>query len=344
MKETKCIYDLLQHVDLLKEVGEAIRLDKTVVFPTETVYGLGANGLSALGVDGIYEAKGRPSDNPLILHICSLDMLKGLTDEINEDAARLMEAFWPGPLTLVFKKTNRVPLRVTGGLDTVAVRMPRHPIALAIIEASGVPIAAPSANLSGKPSPTRFRHVFEDLDGRVDYIIVEDTVDIGLESTVCDVTGDEPVILRPGSISLEDIVQVTGKGHLDPGLIPLKSHEKPKSPGMKYTHYAPEVPLILVEGSAGQVLTYMKALQAENMKLGYLLFQDTLDLSGVTGESLGNREDLDQVAEQLFKNLRHFKATDYDKILCEIPKDTRGIGEAIRNRLLKAAGHSIVTF
>ncbi len=342
MKKTQIIENIMTEPHLLTQIGEALKQGKTVVFPTETVYGLGGNGLLDEAIDAIYTAKGRPSDNPLILHISSREMLDVLTGDVSLDALALMDAFWPGPLTLVFNKKQGVSDRATGGLSTVAVRMPRHPIALAVIEAAGVPIAAPSANLSGKPSPTEAQHVIEDLFGRVDYIISDDSVDIGLESTVCDVTGNEPIILRPGSISLKAIQAVLGKGSMDPGLSSIDEVLQPKSPGMKYTHYAPEVPMVLIEGEVHSVVDYLKSFGVKDERIGLLLFQDTLDLLGIKGESLGGRQNLEQVAVQLFKNLRHFKSQDYDKILCEIPSSAEGIGEAIRNRLLKAAGQLVI--
>lgn len=338
MTQTKLVYDILADSERLCEVGEAIKSGKTVVFPTETVYGLGANGLDERAIDGIYQAKGRPSDNPLILHVSSLAMLEVLVSAVSNDAKQLIAAFWPGPLTLVFHKRPSVPFKATGGLNTVAVRMPRHPIARAVIESAGVPIAAPSANLSGKPSPTRADHVIEDLDGRVDYIICDDSVDIGLESTVVDMTTEVPCVLRPGSISLAQIEGVLGRAvrvsHAEAGV----GDFVPVSPGMKYTHYAPESPLILLEGSALSVEAYIREYFLSEGRIGYLLFEDTLKLLGLSGRSLGNRQDLDGIASRLFQNLRHFKAVNYDKIVCEIPAETHGVGEAIRNRLLKASG------
>lgn len=342
MKQTLLITNILNDPAALQAVGEAIRDGKTVVFPTETVYGLGANGLSEDAIDGIYEAKGRPSDNPLILHISRIEMLEALVASVSEDAQALIDAFWPGPLTLVFNKSEKVPYRATGGLETVAIRMPRHPIARAIIDAAGVPVAAPSANLSGKPSPTKAAHVIEDLSGRVDFIVCEDSVEIGLESTVCDVTQAEPVVLRPGSIGVAEIRQVTGKGHLDPGIHEVKHLVKPKSPGMKYRHYAPEAPMILIEGSMEEVVEYIRGLHLETERVGYLLFEDTLKTLEINGQTLGPREDPDIIALRLFENLRHFKAAEYDKIVCEIPARGTGVSDAIRNRLLKAAGNDLV--
>lgn len=341
MKQTQLIENILQNRALLELAAKGLRDGLTVVFPTETVYGLGANGLSASAIDGIYEAKGRPSDNPLILHISNEAMLKPLVKHIPDMALKLMAAFWPGPLTLVFEKSAVVPLRATGGLGTVAIRMPRHPLALALIEAAGIPIAAPSANLSGKPSPTDFEHVVEDLFGRVDFIVASEPSEIGLESTVVDVTGEVPVILRPGSISTSDVRRVVGACSEDPALKDVKEQLKPKSPGMKYRHYAPEVPMLLLEGSAEKVLDWLEKA-GEQGRTAYLLFEDTWEATGYKGLNLGKRDDLDTVARRLFQNLRHIKAKEYDKIICEIPTETEGIGEAIRNRLLKAAGQSVI--
>lgn len=251
----------------LIEGGRILQGGGLVAFPTETVYGLGANGLDPEAVRQIYVAKGRPSDNPLILHIAELDDLEQLVTEVPEQAQKLMTQFWPGPLTLVFQKQPSVPREVTGGLDTVAVRMPSHPIARALIQLAGVPIAAPSANRSGRPSPTLAQHVVQDMDGRVAMIIDGGPCEVGVESTVVDVTTPEAILLRPGGISLEDLREVLGDVKLDVGVasaVNERSEEfKPRSPGMKYRHYSPEAEILIVEGERERVQEKMLGLLTE---------------------------------------------------------------------------------
>ncbi|MDU2063817.1 MAG: L-threonylcarbamoyladenylate synthase [Sporomusaceae bacterium] len=331
---------------VIEVAGALLRQGGLVAFPTETVYGLGANGYSPEAVAAIYAAKGRPSDNPLILHIASLAMLDELVTTVPVAAEKALQAFWPGPLTIIAPKSSRVPLAVTGGLDTVAVRYPSSVIARELIAAANVPIAAPSANRSGKPSPTTAQAVLEDLDGRIDMIIDGGPCDIGLESTVLDCTGDIPVILRPGGITYEMLVQELGQVEVDPGLS-LGSQAAPKAPGMKYRHYAPTAPLILFEGPEQAVQTAMQERVAQETKqgrrLGLLICEEWRSLFQMVEsvETFGSLLDLDAVAGQIFGALRSFDHESVDLILAQgIPES--GIGRAVMNRLRKAAGQQIV--
>ncbi|WP_430884033.1 L-threonylcarbamoyladenylate synthase [Fusibacter sp. JL216-2] len=332
---------------LLEEAAQILHKGGTVAFPTETVYGLGANALDANAVSKIYIAKGRPSDNPLIVHIADEADLEALVSGVTETAKKLMDAFWPGPLTLIFDKSDQVPESVTAGLETVAVRMPSHPVARALIKASGVPVAAPSANLSGKPSPTDGAHVVLDLDGRVDAIVCGQSSDVGLESTVLDVTGDVPLILRPGGVTREDIVGVVGACNVDPAIEKVLSKDlKPKSPGMKYTHYAPEADLYVYEGDTDKVTSYIEGLkvkyESQGLKVGIMTCDEHLSkYSGGMIKSLGSKSNLSQMASRLFAVLREFDDEKADIILSEA-FSKEGIGHALMNRLLKAAGHRVI--
>lgn len=333
--------DLLRAAALLRE-GE------TVAFPTETVYGLGGNALKPMAIRKIFKAKGRPADNPLIVHIADREALDGLVREVTPLAEALMAAFWPGPLTLVMKKQPEVPSEVTGGLDTVAVRMPAHPLARRLIRLSGVPVAAPSANLSGRPSPTRCEDVIRDLSGRVACILCGALSDIGLESTVVDVTGSEPVVLRPGGITLEMIRAAVGTGRHDEAVDrKLVEGEAARSPGMKYTHYAPEAEVILFRGDPEAVLAEIcaraKQLSLEGKRVGVMTFDERAQAYSDCGEviSLGSCFQPEQVAQNLFRTLRTFDERAVDVVLSETIEDS-GLGKAIMNRLIKAAGYRIV--
>lgn len=252
----------------IARAGEILRNGGLVAFPTETVYGLGANALDEKAAAKIYAAKGRPSDNPLIVHIAETEALEEIVAQVPEAARQLARAFWPGPLTMIFRKNDRVPYGTTGGLDTVAVRMPDHEIAREMIRAGGGYIAAPSANTSGRPSPTTAAHVADDLWGRIDMIIDGGSVGIGLESTIVDLSGETPVILRPGYINQEMLQSVIGTVEMDKGLIAADSSVRPKAPGMKYKHYAPKAELVIIEGKAGTVVDKINKLIAEGEKKG----------------------------------------------------------------------------
>ncbi|UTE79295.1 L-threonylcarbamoyladenylate synthase [Rossellomorea sp. KS-H15a] len=323
------------------DAAKILQQDEVVAFPTETVYGLGANATSDTAVEKIFKAKGRPSDNPLIVHISNKEQLKGLVEEIPMDASKLIDAYWPGPLTIIFKnKENVFSGRVTAGLDTVGIRMPDHPVALSIIEASGLPIAAPSANRSGKPSPTTAQHVIDDLDGRIAGVVDGGETGVGVESTVVDCTGEIPVILRPGGITKEQLEEVVGKVEVDPSLKEGKG--APKSPGMKYTHYAPDAPVYLVDGTKEDVQRLVDEKKEEGLKVGVLTTEEQMDwYQADLILSAGRRDDLKTVAQHLYDTLRAFNRSNVDIIFAEMfPEE--GVGLAIMNRLQKAAGYRVI--
>ena len=323
------------------DAAKILQLGQVVAFPTETVYGLGANAFSDEAVQLIFQAKGRPSDNPLIVHIANNKQLEELVEEIPEGAKKLMEAFWPGPLTIILKSKKQVSKFVTAGLSTVGVRMPDHPVALALIEASGLPIAAPSANTSGKPSPTSAKHVFEDLNGRIAGIVDGGSTGVGLESTVIDCSQEVFTILRPGSITPEMIKKVVSNVEIDPAT--LKETEAPKSPGMKYKHYAPDAQMHLVNGSMEFIHKLIHNAKSEGKKVGILTTEENINqYKADVVLACGKREDLSTVAASLYDCIRQFNEENVDIIFCEsFPYE--GIGIAIMNRLWKACGHSIIT-
>ena len=326
--------------------GEVLKQGGLVAFPTETVYGLGGDGLNAGSSEKIYAAKGRPSDNPLIIHIADMESLEGIVTQVPEEARKLANAYWPGPLTMIFQKNDRVPYETTGGLDSVAVRMPSHPVAKALIQAGGGYIAAPSANTSGRPSPTRAEHVKEDLSGRIEMILDGGEVEIGLESTIVDFTSDKPVILRPGYISQEMIARVIGEVEMDKGLLITDSAVKPKAPGMKYRHYAPKAGLTIVQGNPEAVREYINnqcKMQGEKgLRAGVISTDENQEFyHAAVVKNIGRREDEEGIARHLFGILRAFDEEDVDCIYSEA-FDTPQMGQAIMNRLLKAAGHHII--
>lgn len=332
--------------EVLKQAGDIIKAGGLVAFPTETVYGLGGDALNPDSSRKIYAAKGRPSDNPLIVHIAKWEDLSPIVKEIPKAAKQLADAFWPGPLTMIFQKSDRVPYETTGGLDTVAVRMPVHPVAMAFIEEAGGYIAAPSANRSGRPSPTSAKYVEEDMQGRIEMIIDGGDVEIGLESTIVDMTVEEPMILRPGYITkemLEEVLQSVGE---DKTMMSLASGQAPKAPGMKYRHYAPKGELTIIDGNEEQVIEYINkqvpVLQKEGHKVGIIGTQTTVErYLGDVCKSAGNRQDETTIAKELYRILREFDDEEVTVIFSE-SFDTAGIGQAIMNRLLKAAGHKII--
>jgi L-threonylcarbamoyladenylate synthase len=319
----------------------------TVVLPTETVYGLGANALSSFAVNKIFLAKGRPVDNPLIVHVCSVKMMEDLLKEpLDLRAKKLIEAFWPGPLTLVFKRSDKVPLEVCAHLDTVAIRMPDHPIALKLIELANVPIAAPSANVSGKPSPTMAQHVIQDMDGRVDMIISADRSRIGVESTVLDISSPVAIILRPGGVTLEQLQKVLGNDGVMLDQMMNDEVDRPRSPGMKYTHYAPNATLQIVRGDKKDIIAYIQN-SIENHpnssgSVGVLCSDETKsEYQNAHIISIGSVDRLDQGASNLFAVLREFDQIGVDVIFAEaFAEDEMGL--ALMNRLKKAAGFNIV--
>ena len=332
---------------IIKTAADIIARGGLVAFPTETVYGLGGDAFDVNASARIYEAKGRPSDNPLIVHIAALEDLYSLTDNVPDKALALAKEFWPGPLTMIVDKKSCVPDTVTGGLSTVAVRLPSHKVARDLIKASGTFIAAPSANLSGRPSPTRAEHVIEDLSGRVDMIIDGGDIEIGLESTIVDLTEDVPVILRPGYITMEMIEDVIGGVRLDKALMTgVSDGVAPKAPGMKYRHYAPKAELTIIEGERDKVINRINSFVEEgrrrNRKVGVMLTAETYDMVEADVKiSLGSGDSNEEIARNLFATLREFDETGVDVIYSEGFGDN-GLGQAVMNRLLKAAGHRVI--
>lgn len=331
----------------MEEAAQLIRSGELVAFPTETVYGLGADALNPQASKKIYAAKGRPSDNPLIVHIAKFEDLEEIAKEVPQEAKKLADAFWPGPLTMIVDKNEKVPYETTGGMDTVAIRMPDHPAALELIRQSGCLIAAPSANTSGRPSPTLAEHVAEDLGGRIPMILDGGEVGIGIESTIIDLTEKIPMILRPGYITKEMLEAVIGTVQTDPGIIAADSTKKPKAPGMKYRHYAPKANLMLIDGAKCAVVDKINeltdAMHSEGKKVGIIGTDETVaSYRGDMVLSIGAREDEDAIARHLYKLLREFDEADVDVIYSESFATPR-IGQAIMNRLLKAAGHQVLT-
>ncbi len=329
--------------EAMEQAGTIIKKGGLVAFPTETVYGLGGDALNPDSSRKIYEAKGRPSDNPLIVHIAKIEDLQPIVKEIPDAAKKLAKVFWPGPLTMIFPKADCVPMETTGGLSTVAVRMPSHKTALAFIEAAGGYVAAPSANLSGKPSPTLAKYVLEDMDGRVDMIIDGGNIEIGLESTIVDLTGEVPTILRPGFITAEMIKEVLGQVELDPTLLDGTCTDRPKAPGMRYRHYAPKGDMLIVEGSAKAVVQEINAMLAESrkqgLKTGVIATTENAEFyQADVVKVVGDRTDEKAIGASLYRILREFDDENVDAIYSE-SFSTDGEGYAIMNRLLKAAGH-----
>lgn len=343
----------------LSVAGKIIKQGGLVAFPTETVYGLGGDALNPESSRKIYAAKGRPSDNPLIIHIADWKDLNRIVREIPVVATKLAEAFWPGPLTMIFKKSDLVPSQTTGGLDTVAVRMPSHPLANLFIKKAGGYVAAPSANLSGKPSPTLAKYVVQDMAGRIDMILDADGSSIGLESTIVDVTAEIPVILRPGYITQKMLSDVVGETEMDVTIYDSDSKQAPKAPGMKYRHYAPRGELVIVEGEPQKVVQYINeqcaAHKAAGVRTGVIGTKEQLpQYHGATSiKNAGSRYAPEAVAKQLYTFLREFDDEEIAYIYAESFADTSavtatrepldaGIGQAIMNRLLKAAGHRVI--
>ncbi len=331
----------------LREACEILRRKGLVAFPTETVYGLGGDAMAPEAAGKIYAAKGRPSDNPLIIHIADMKDLEILAQKIPENAKRLAEAFWPGPLTMIFRKQERVPDSTTGGLDTVAVRMPSHPLALELIRQSGVLIAAPSANISGRPSPTKAEHVVEDLSGRIDMILDGGSVGIGLESTIIDLSGEEPCILRPGYITIAMLEDVIGRVQIDPVVLSREKHTDivAKAPGMKYRHYAPKGQLVIIEGEISRVVTEINRLAEEQERQGkrvaIIATEETKDKyqQGVI-RSIGSRRTEGSIAAGLYDILREMDHLGAEYIYAESFEED-SLGQAIMNRMLKAAGYHL---
>jgi len=335
-------------IDKVRVAADIIRSGGLVAFPTETVYGLGADALNPEAVARIYSAKKRPLDNPIIVHVASRDELYKIAEEVPKDAERLIDTFWPGPLTLVLKASRIVPKATTGGLDTVAVRMPDFKVALALIRESGVPIAAPSANLAGRPSPTSAEHVRQDLEGRIDLILDAGPTRVGVESTVLDLTTDPPQVLRPGGVPYEELKNILSLVALHPVVaaeveIPLA---QARSPGMKHRHYAPNAKVVLVEGRLAATIVKVQELanyhMKEGEKVGILATDQTASrYESDVVKSLGDRDNLATAASNLFRLLREFDEERVNIIVAEgVP--ARGLGLAIMNRLRRASGYNIV--
>jgi L-threonylcarbamoyladenylate synthase len=323
---TKVIQADKRDVGEIREAAEALREGGLVAFPTETVYGLGANALDPEAVAKIFKAKGRPQDNPLIVHIADKNDLKRLVKKIPEKATALTDAFWPGPLTLILKKSDIIPEVITGGLDTVAIRMPDNDIALALIKDSKVPIAAPSANLSGRPSPTSAKHVADDLSGRIAYIVDGGRTRIGVESTVLDLTVEPPTLLRPGGITTKEIEDVVGKIAVRPA-----KRGAVRSPGMKYRHYSPKARVVLAK--KGEIQNLADKYMGESLKVG-IMATDNGKYGADIVRSVG--EDYDEIANNLFETFREFDRDNVDIIIAQGVKE-EGLGLAIMNRLKKAS-------
>ncbi len=342
--DTRILHITLENqIDLIREAAMTLKIGGLVAFPTETVYGIGANALDASIVRKIYEAKGRPSDNPLIVHIGDAIEVEKYVADIPEIAIPLMKAFWPGPLTLIFKKNHVIPYEITGGLDTVAIRVPAHPLARDIIKQSGLPIAAPSANISGKPSPTNAAHVILDLSGRVDMIVDGGDANIGLESTVLDVTSEPATILRPGGITKAMIEEVIGPVAQNPSNLGLPEDDTPKAPGMKYKHYAPKGRLVIYYGSKAKAIEAMNISVQKSLnnheKVGIIATNEDREAYNCpTILTIGSEHDAHEIASNLFKVLRQMDDLGIEKILTQAFHE-KEIGVATMNRLLKAANN-----
>ena len=334
--------------ETIQTAGEILRNGGTVIFPTETVYGLGANALDETAAAKIFAAKMRPADNPLIVHIADLSEMAPLVRQIPEEALLLAERFWPGPLTMILPKADCIPVTTSGGLDTVGIRMPADSVAQSLIRAAGVPIAAPSANLSGRPSPTTAQHVIEDMDGRVDMILAGHDAAVGLESTVVELVGDMVRILRPGGITFEMLAEVVGEDHVEVDANVLRpATGVVRSPGMKYRHYAPKAPLTAVCGTpdatAEKIASMLAAAKEREPQIKYavLCYEEYLGRFGCPCVPFGKKDDHLSQACRLFDALRAFDTMDCDRILAQCP-DTDGVGLAVVNRLKRAAGFSCV--
>jgi L-threonylcarbamoyladenylate synthase len=333
-------------IDTLKEAAQVIKNGGTVAFPTETVYGLGADALNEDACIKIFAAKGRPQDNPLIVHVAGFD-IERYVKYIPQMAKKLMEDFWPGPLTIIMPKSDVIPDKVTAGLDSVAIRMPLNKTARKLIELSKVPIAAPSANISGRPSPTTIEHCIEDLMGKVDMIIGWEKCDVGLESTIVDTTGDNVVILRPGAITREMLEEAIGEVSMDQAVTgKLSDNVKPKAPGMKYRHYAPKAAMTIVRGDIDNMVNNINHLAAQAQKkgqiVGIMATDETYERYSANYKlSTGSRKEFGIIAANIFDCLREFDKINVDCIFAEGFNED-GIGLAIMNRLKKAAGFNIL--
>ena len=333
---------LLPTKENIEMCGGALRNGELVAIPTETVYGLAANALNGGAVRRIFEAKGRPMDNPLIVHISAFEQIERfrLVREIPRKAYMLAEKFWPGPLTVIMPKGEAIPNEVSAGLDTVAIRFPSHPVTQSIITAADCPLAAPSANTSGIPSPTAARHVMHDMNGKIPYIIDGGVCEVGVESTVITVAGDAPVLLRPGGITPEQLEEVIGEIRVsDAVLYKMKEGQKAESPGMKYKHYAPKANLILIKSSDDKYIEYVNAHKDE--RAAALCYDEDVRNLNIEAFPYGKKNDYKQQARQLFDVLRKLDETDAEIVYGRCP-DTRGAAMAVYNRLIRAAGFEVI--
>lgn len=330
----------------LFEAGRIIAEGGLVAFPTETVYGLGANALQEESVKKIFEVKGRPQDNPLIVHVADFN-IEPYVEEVTELAKKLMATFWPGPLTIILKKSPLIPFRTSGGLNTVGLRMPANKIALRLIKEAGVPVAAPSANLSGRPSPTEVERCIEDLQGKIEYILGGEKSEVGLESTIIDCSVNPPCVLRPGGITLEMLRRVEPNIYIDPAVMEKPSQDlTPRAPGMKYRHYAPKAPLTIVQGDLKKTIAKINEIVQnyieQGKEVGIIATEETKEAypKGMV-LSLGSRKNLEEVGANLFETLRRFDDAKVDLILSEAFEE-KGFGVAVMNRLKKSAGYQII--
>ena len=346
--ETKVVELNESNLDIrvLKEAGKVIREGGLVAFPTETVYGLGANALNGEAVRKIFKVKERPGDNPLIIHVADFN-IDSFVEDIPEKAKKMMEKFWPGPLTLLFKKSSSIPEDTTAGLDTVGVRMPSNIIAKELIKAAGVPIAAPSANISGRPSPTEMSRCVEDLSGKIEYILGGGKSEVGLESTIVDCTVNPPCVLRPGGITLEMLKEIDSDIYIDPAVMAKPAEDlKPRAPGMKYRHYAPKAPLKIIQGDLQKTIAKINEIVQnyidENKKVGIMATDETINEypKGYV-LSLGSRKNMSSIGKSLFEVLRSFDDANVDVILSEAFEEI-DFGVAVMNRLKKSAGYDVI--
>ena len=350
MKKTELIkiYDPQQDAEGVRRAAELLRQGGLVAIPTETVYGLAADACNVEAVRAVYAAKGRPSDNPMIVHIADREMLPELVAAVPPAAALLADAFWPGPLTMVLPRSQRVPLTTTGGLESVAVRMPSHPVARAVIRAAGVPLAAPSANRSGSPSPTTYRHCIDDLWVLVDAVVESDDCAVGVESTVVSLLGEVPQILRPGAVTPEDIRRVCGGVTVADAVLHLLPQDAAApSPGMKYKHYAPAAALTLVAGSQSDYAAYVNGLYGERCRAGEdggfyaMCFDEDVSLLQAPTISYGAAYDYASQAQNLFDVLRQLDKLEAAEVCVHAPEPEE-LGLAVYNRLLRAAAFRVV--
>lgn len=332
--------------DGFKDCVNEIRENGVVVFPTETVYGIGGNALSPQAINKIFEVKNRERDNPLIVHVCDYDISKYVKN-VSEDSKKLIDKFWPGPLTIIFEKSSIIPYETTGGRESVGLRMPNNEIALKLIKESGCPIAAPSANISGRPSGTNSKRCFEDLKGKVKFIIDGCESKIGLESTVISMINDEPIILRPGYVTLQDIQKVLPRVKMYERVNEKILDENPISPGMKYKHYAPKGKMVIVKGNMENIRSYVKQEIINHKKVGVLCFKENYKFYREISEELnlvvvGSKSDLNEIGKNLFESIRRFDDLNCDFIISECLNED--FSTAIMNRLLKAASFNVITF